>query len=76
MSIKFGKFLQNPLSEKSITGIAIMNIYSDVIKSFLIHTVSLFLQPQGVVHKLCRLMGGRGSQKLPILLSKKTTKRG
>ena len=31
-----------PRSENSITGIAIMNIYSDVIKSFLIHTASLF----------------------------------
>ena len=28
----------------------------------------------GAVHKLCRLKGG-GGQKLPILLSKKTTKR-
>ena len=31
-----------PKIENSITGIAIMNIYSDVIKSFLIHTASLF----------------------------------
>ena len=31
-----------PRSENSITGIPIMNIYSDVIKSFLIHTANLF----------------------------------
>ena len=30
---------------------------------------------QGAVHKLCRLKG-EGGQKLPILPSKKTTKRG
>ena len=31
---------------------------------------------QGAVHKLSHLKGGVGGQKLPILLSKKTTKRG
>ena len=32
---------------------------------------------EGAVHKLCRLKGGEGGgQKLPILLSKKMTKKG
>ena len=31
---------------------------------------------QGAVHKLCRRKGGGGGQELPILPSKKTTKRG
>ena len=34
------------------------------------------MKPIGAVHKLCRLKGGGGGQKLPILLSKKKPKRG
>ena len=41
-----------------------------VVMARILYTHSIHL---GAVHKLCRLKGG-GGQKLPILLSKKTTK--
>ena len=43
-------------------------------RSPVVSLVLVYITRLGAVHKLCRLRGGGGGQKLPILLSKKKTK--